>query len=433
MLAHYKVNTANLGLESLPERIVRLAPGMIYAVACDQQAVRLPLVAAALSASLRHGKRCALVTGLDPRMFLRKARLAGYQLDAHVESGLLTVFGLAADAAKHIFRRGPEGFLRELEQNFPGPGAFVVLDSADPLFMLSDPLAGTEAAQCYVDWVARLEHTVLAMFAPVADAPRDYLALRLVAENFGGYAVARSAGNGVLLDVRHWFAAEGAVPRESFALRVHASGMLRIPSSERDEDLPPVDSVVYVRRAIGSEAAGGWQEAESIADAVDAARRSMAATLLLPFEHPRDYEILCRAVVTVRAMARRSLRVAVRELAMRLRASQTLALLRLGVSTIIPADVGDTAARRLVESLHGSRFERRHDMDAQHVDEETVALLQGAASSAGAFCDAIERLIAAADDFDIPGCLVRLECPGGDAERVVQRVRRRGRDLLAFA
>src|SRR6185503_10545288 len=79
-----KVRTPNLGLESLPERIVRLAPGMIYAVACDQQAVRLPLVAGALSASLRDGKRCALVTGLDPRMFLRKARLAGYQLDPHV-------------------------------------------------------------------------------------------------------------------------------------------------------------------------------------------------------------------------------------------------------------------------------------------------------------------------------------------------------------
>ena len=427
------MKTASLGLESLPQRIGRLAAGMVYAIACGQQAVRLPLAAGALRASLREEQRCALVTALDPRMFLRKARLAGYELDEHVASGRLTVFHLAPDAAKHMFRVGPEGFLHELEQNFPGSGAFLVLDGADPLFMLSDPRAGAHAAQQYVEWIARLEHAALALFAPAADAPRDYLALRMVAENFGGYAVARSAAGNTLLDVRHWFAAEGAAPRESFALRVHGGGMLGVPPASGDEDLPPVDSVIYVRGAIEAEAARSWHEAEGIGDAVDAARRSEAATLLLPFGHPRDYALLCRAVMTVRAMARPSLRIVVRERHMRLRASQALALLRLGASTIMPADTTDGAARRIVESLQGTRFSRRYEMDVRHVDEETVALLQGTASSAPAFCEALERLLAAADDFDMPGCLVRLERPLGDAAALVNRVRRRGRDLLAYA
>jgi hypothetical protein len=426
------MKTASLGLETLPERIGRLAAGMVYALACDQQAVRLPLAAGALRASLREEKPCALVTALDPRMFLRKARLAGCELDAHVANGLLTVFSLAADAAKHMFRLGPEGFLRELEHNVPGRGAFLVFDSADPLFMLSDPRASAEAAQCYVEWIARLEHTALAMFAPAPAAPRDYLALRLVAENFGGYAVVRSAEGGAQLDVRHWFAAEGAVPSESFALRTHRSGMLRVRSPERDEQLPPVDSVIYVRGLIDAEAARSWQEAETVVDAVDAARRSEAATLVLPFEHPRNYETLCRAVVTVRAMARRSLRVVVRERQMRLRASQTLALLRLGVSTIIPAEATDAAARRIVESLHGTRFARAYEMDAQHVDEETVALVQGVAPSAAAFCEAVERLLAASDGHDILSCLARLQGGALDVAALVKRGRRRGRDLLAF-
>jgi len=388
------VSTASLGLETLPQGIVRLAAGMVYAIACAQQAVRLPLAAAALRASLVEGKRCALVTPLDARMFLRKARLAGHDLEGHVRSGVLTVFTLCADAAKQMFRLGPEGFLRELQANLPGPGAFLVLDSADPLFMLSDPRAGAEAAQCYVDWVARLDHTALALFAPAAEAPRDYLALRLVAENFGGYAVASSAGGGALLDVRHWFGAEGAMPRESFALRTQGNGMLQVAPAPGDEHLPPVDSVIYVRGVIESEAVRSWQEAESVADAVDAARRSEAATLLLPFEHPRQYELLCRAVVTVRAMARRSLRVVIRERHVRLRASQALALLRLGISTVVPADAPDGVAKRMVESLRGSHFTRSYEMDAQHVDEESVALLQAAPSSKGAFCEAIERLLA---------------------------------------
>ena len=426
------MNTANLGLETLPKRIGRLAAGMVYAIACDQQAVRLPLVAAALHASLGEGKRCALITALDPRMFLRKARLAGHELEAHVGTGLLTIFTLAADAAKHMFRLGSEGFLRELEQNFPGRAAFLVLDGADPLFMLSDPRAGAEAAQHYVEWVARLDHTALAMFAPAADAPRDYLALRLLAENFGGYAVARSAGGGALLDVRHWFGAEGAMPRESFALRLHGSGMLQVPPAQRDEHLPPVDGVIYVRGALDGEAARSWQQTDAIAEAVDAARRSEAGTLLLPFQHPRDYELLCRAVVTVRAMARPALRVVVRERHIRLRASQTLALLRLGASTIVPADANDLAARRMVESLQGTRFGRPFEMDARHVDEESSALLHGMAAGAAAFCDAVERLLAAADDFDVPACLARLEYSGADAGTLLNRVVRRGRDLLAF-
>lgn len=429
--------TAQLGLENLPGRVDKLAQGMIYSVACDQQAVRLPLLAGALFASLQADKRCALLTQSDPGMFLRKAELAGLALEPYVKSGELTLFHLAGETAKHVFRSGVEGFLKELEQNFPARGAFVVLDQADALFMLSDPRASAEAAQIYLDWVASHEHTVLAMFAPAAAAPRDYLTLRHIAENFGGFAVARSTEGGALLEIRHWFGAEGASPRELFALRFHASGTLGIrpATDEADDELPPVDSVIFVRGVMNPDAPA-WrsgQEAESIADAVDAARRSEAATLLLPFQSTADYETLCRAIVTVRAMARASLRIIVRERGVRLRASQALALMRLGASSIVPADMSDAAAKRMVDSLQGTRFGRPYDMDAQQVNEETTALLQSAVASAMSFCDAVERLLAVADDFDIESCLVQLEFAGSDSSGVVNIAGRLGRDLVAFA
>src|SRR5947207_12445393 len=78
---------ARLGLAELPARVERLAPGMLYAVACAEQAVRVPLVAGALAASLRTGKACALVTPAAPSILLRKARLAGYTLNAPLKSG----------------------------------------------------------------------------------------------------------------------------------------------------------------------------------------------------------------------------------------------------------------------------------------------------------------------------------------------------------
>ena len=427
---------ATLGLDHLPSRVGRLAPGMIYSIACDQQAVRLPIVAGALSASLAAGKRCVLLTGASPGMFLRKAQLAGFALEPRVKAGELTLFHMAGDTAKHLFRVGAESFLRELEQNFPERSAFLVFDNADALFMLSDPQASEEASQRYIEWVSAHEHSLLAMFAPAATAARDYLTLRHIAENFAGFAVAKSVQGGAVLELRHWFGAEGASPRESFVLRSERSGELRVwTAAQPTDDLPPVESVIFVCGVVDHVAPQwrSWQEAESISDAVDAARRSEAAILLLPFEKLGDYEVLCRAIVTVRAMGQPALRVMVRERQLRLRASQQLALMRLGVSSIIPADLSDGATKRVVDSLYGSRFMRPYDMDAQQVDEETSGLLRRAVTSPAAFCDVVERLLAASDDFDIDSCLVRLEFAGHEPTGVVNIARRLGRDLVAFA
>src|SRR5207237_7584213 len=158
------------------------------------------------------------------------------------------------------------------------------------------------------------------------------LVVQRIAENFAGFALAKALAGGTLLEVRHWFGPEGPGSRESFELRLHGTESAPVRSEESGrfgEALSPVDSVICVRGALaGPSAWEAWEEAQSIAEALDAARRSEAATLLLPFERPNDYEPLARAVADVRAMERPSLRVLVRERALRLRASQTLALTR---------------------------------------------------------------------------------------------------------
>ena len=214
---------ASLGPECLPPRIARLAEGLIYGVACGEQAVRLPLLAAALVASLRSGKRCALLTPCDPGMFLRKARLARLGLEGWMKGGELAIFQFARDAAKHLFRAGTERLLAELEHNIPSRDAFLVIDQADALFMLSDPRAAAEAAQRYAEWASSRGHAVLAAFAPAANAPRDYVTLRRIADNFGGFALARTSHGASVFEIRHWFAAEGASSCEAFELRFHGA------------------------------------------------------------------------------------------------------------------------------------------------------------------------------------------------------------------
>ena len=433
--AAIEVADSSLGVDNLPDRVAALAGGMIYSVACDQQAVRLPLIAGALAATIKLGTACVLLTPSDGGMFLRKARLAGFSLDGAVRSGALALFQTPPDVGKAIFRMDVDMFVRQLQFSIPSRGAFVAIDCADSLFMLSDPGASEEAAQQYLHWTNLHQHTLLATFAPAAAAPRDYLTLRHIAENFAGFAVARPTDGGAVLEIRHWFGAHGANPRESFMLRSRQRGVLSVRSTAtQDDELPPVDAAIYVKSAmdVTLAARASWHEVESVADAVDAARRSEAATLVLPFERPTDYPMLCRALVTVRAMRRPCLRVLVRERRARLRAGQMLTLMRLGASAILPLDVSDAAVRRLVDSLRGARFTRPYEMDAQQVDEDTNGLLARQPDSAKGFCAAVEGLLAAADGFDIETSLVRIRFPDGQMAAGARSAQRFGRDLVAF-
>jgi GIL domain-containing protein len=427
-----------LGLEELPPRIDRLAPGMVYAIVCAEQAVRVPLVANAITATLRSGKPCALVTAAAPSMLLRKASLAGFALHAPLKAGALAICRVAPEAPKHLFRLGAQSLIAQLERHIPPREALIVIDEADSLFVMSDPRAAAEAAERYTAWAAAREHAVLALFAPSPEAAREYLTLRRLGENFAGFALARAAAGGVQFEVRHWFGAEGASAREGFQLRLPGA-QPRPPVAEAfyrmDEPLAPVDSVICVRGALAAPVTASWQaweEVESIAHAVDAARRSEAATLLLPFERPSDYEALARAVAEVRGLERASLRIVVRERAMRLRSAQLLALMRLGVSSVIPADVPDAAVKRMTDALRGTRFARPYDRDLRQVEAETTALLRPRSSTRGSFYEAVERLLAATDGFDVESCLVGLDSTVAEPWRVLSAARRQAREFVAF-
>jgi hypothetical protein len=428
---------ARLGLAELPARVERLSAGMVYAAACAEQAVRVPLAAAALASSLATGKSCALVTPAAPGIFLRKARLAGFELNPALKSGALTICQVSADAPKHLFRLGVQTLLAQLEPHVAAREALVVIDQADALFIIADGRAAAEAPARYADWAAVREHSVLALFAPSLEAAREFLTLKRVAENLAGFALARGAAGGALFEVRHWFGAEGPSARETFELRLPGT-QSRAPVAQAlhraAEPLAAADGVICVRGALNAPASWQrWEEVESIAHAVDAARRSEAATLLLPFERPAGYETLAQAVAEVRAMERASLRLVVRERALRLRSSQTLALMRLGASSVIPADVPDAAVKRMIDALHGTRFARPYDTDVRQVEEETVSLLGMRSHNRNSFCETVERLLAASDGFDVDSCLTVLELGAAEPWRILAATRRHARELVAFA
>jgi hypothetical protein len=261
-------------------------------------------------------------------------------------------------------------------------------------------------------------------------APREYLALRRAAENFAGFAVARASYGGGTLDVRHWFSLEGVSPRETFDLRLHGEAAVRVSGAPTAQDeLPPVDTVVCVGNALAASSHGwrDWQEAASPEEGLQAMRRSAGATLVLPFRQPKDFAFISSTVAAVRAMGRPELHVVVRECGRRLRAGQSLVLMRRGLSAVIPPEVPDVGAKRMVDLLKGTRFERPYDTDPEPLADVVSPAVAG---TPALFCEAVEGWLAAADGFDFESCLVRIQAKGTDATRLLARAKKKSRDAL---
>jgi cellulose biosynthesis protein BcsE len=402
---------ARLGISKLPLRLSIMARGMVYAIAVDQQSVRIPLVTRTVLQSLEAGLPCVLMSPFDSASLLKKGALAGVDLSAYLRTGQLKIFRQKQTATKDLFRAGVGRLIDELGFfNLP-PRSLVVFDNADSAFCLSDPAAAIDAANLYSQWAESHEHTILAAFVPSAHSPRDYVTLRSVSENFGGFGVVKTVDEETVLDVRHWFGAQGAVPRSSYALQFADSGQIEARptvTAGRISVDPSRETNVVSRKAAEDFNAnsGAWRVAENYLDVIDLMRNAPGGTAVLHFDRAQSLKELAQAVAALRALARPQMRIVVRECGARLRLAQTVALLRLGVSMVIPTEVTGASARFMAESLKGSTFARSFESDVANVLEDARSEPNKAVLSVTEFRRRVETLLNVSADFEIPHTLI---------------------------
>ncbi len=426
---------ARLGISKLPLRMSVLARGMVYAVAVDQQSVRIPFLTRTILHSLEAGLPCVLMSPFDPAALLKKGSLAGVDLSLYLKSGQLKIFR-QKQSAKEMFKTGVGRLIDELSLfNLP-PRSLVVFDNADVSFCLSDPAAAVEAANLYAQWAEAHEHTILAAFVPSANAPRDYVTLRTVSENFGGFALVKSIDDETVLDVRHWFGAQGAIPRSSYALEFSDTGLLQarptVTGGRMSVD-PSRETNVVTRKASDDFGTGGglWRIAENYLEAIDLMRHAPGGTVVLHFDRTQNLKELAHAVATMRALARPQMRVVVREAGGRLRLAQMMALLRLGVSMIVPTEVNGSNARLMAESLKGSTFARSFESDVVRVLDDARPDAQRGPLLLGEFRRKVETLLNISADFEIPHTLISISTVTAQAAKAASSaLRRSARDAV---
>ncbi len=103
-----RVSPFRIGLPGLPPAFDQLAAGFIYGLACDQQSIRLPLVAAALAARAGRGGMAVLVTSVDPAVQARKLALSGLDVGEMIGAGELKFFCHTMETGRDLFVTGTQ-------------------------------------------------------------------------------------------------------------------------------------------------------------------------------------------------------------------------------------------------------------------------------------------------------------------------------------
>ncbi len=401
---------ARLGIQGLPAPIESLADGGLYGLTCDLTALRVPILARSIESSLIDGHRVVVATSVDVTGYLKRVRLAGCDLSGYARQGRLHLVRQKSDA------EGPgldalKRLLAELRYFKLPARSLLVIDLADELLPVTEPALLRKSVEMIDQWAEPEHHVVLLAFSLSGLGSKGVAHLKACSERFAGFAVVRQAEDDALLAVRHWFGPRGQAARGSFALTTASDGLVHARAttsgSRLSIDQGREDHVVTRRASqdFGSQASH-WKVAASTLDALEMLRQSLAATVVLHFDRQAELKELCQAVAAIRAFARPQIRIVVRECGARLRTGQMVALFRLGVSVIIPQSLSGTAARLMAESLDGSLMTRSVETDVRRALAESRVELRPGPMGVADFKRAVESLLAAASEMDLPCTLV---------------------------
>jgi hypothetical protein len=419
------VAPVSLGLPGLDASIAVLAPGQVYGLVADAQTLRVPLLAQLLHATLVGGTRCTVILPGDPAAFVSKARLAGFDLGLYERSGDLELIRQRGDPLLPLFRGGPDPVLEMIDRGVDETRRLLVLEQAEPLLLLSDAEASWAVADGLRAWAARRGTVVVATFTPATRPQREFMSLRAVTEDFGGFAALREHEGGALLDLRHWFVDGGSVMRASLSLRLQGTGGLSVapapaePPRSGDTGLAQVVAIeLALEDPLGAVRDAGWVVVSNHAEAIEAARRLSSGTVVLGFDRGTPFRALCHTVASIRRAAAPWVAIVVRERGLRLRLAQQIALARLGTSTVLPDGQDDIALALAMRALSGTAFMRPLPEDIEATIAVAGTALAPQLMVTRAFRDTVSEVLSSSEGIDLPHTLLHVACDPAKAQQL---------------
>ena len=399
---------AKLGIQGLPEPVENLAQGGLYGLTADMPSIRIPTLARTVEATIACGQRVVVASSEEVTAYLKRSRIAGCDLASFARQGQLHLLRQRADDTAGT---AVQRLLAELRYYKLPEHSLLMVDLADELLQCDSVASLKKSLEAIDLWAESGRHTVLLAFSLSGLGPKGFANLKAASDRFTGFAVVRSAEDDAILSVRHWFGLKGLAARSSFALTADGEGRVlarATASAGRLSVEQSREALLVTRRAsedFGTQI-GHWKVVEGALEALDILRQSLAGTIVLHFQRHGELKDLAQSVAAIRALGRPQIRIVVRECGARLRTAQLVALFRLGVSVIIPQGISGTAGRLMAESLGGSLVTRGFEPDVKKaLSESRVEFRQGPLSVSD-FKRAVEQLLNAASEMDLPCTLV---------------------------
>jgi Cellulose biosynthesis GIL len=400
---------AKLGVVGLPPPVDNLSEGGVYAIAAEQPSIRVPLLARSVLATLSSGQRVVVFSSVENASYFKRARLVGCDLASPARLGQLHFVRQRQDI-DDVMGSALKRMLSELRYFKLPERSMLLVDLADDLLQCLDLIQLGQTVAMLNTWAESGKHTVLLAFSLSGLGPKAFVNLRTASETFAGFAVIRSAEGDSTLNIRHWFGLNGPESRGSYGLTISEEGevLANLTVSSQLSIEQGREEHIVTRRAFEDFGvqASQWKVVDTALDALEILRQTLGGTVVLHFDSHGELRELAQTVAAIRAMGRAQIRIVIRECSARLRTAQMVALFRLGVSVIIPQSLSGTAGRLMAESLSGSLVNRNFETDIKRALSEARVDFRPGPLAPDEFKSAVELLLGAASEMDLPCTLV---------------------------
>ncbi|OQS44658.1 cellulose biosynthesis protein BcsE [Chromobacterium violaceum] len=403
----------DLDIANLPPAITSMAPGCLYLVVCDSDA-------------LIHGLLFVNLPGANatPAVFCCD-QTPGRQhdtrwLDRRMLSGSLTLLSPKGSArpaltecleelshARDPLRRGDENEL-------------LVLGNAEKYLGFDHPDAASRELRAATQWAEEKRRCVLLL----ANRQRLDMAAQAIlakaASLCAGLALAQKIGAGVYSwQTEHWMGAGAAAEAQTHVLGHDVSGALRLLREEPDAlaARPALDLfLVHATRASldgNTPPPPQWQLYDDLPALTAAAGGAVAATVLLD-TGTSQRETLADAVSGLRRQCGSRLKILVRESGnRRLRRNEEQLLLQLGANLVLPAELRFASAVSLIHALQPAVYQRRNHLEPQTLRHASLPPTDRGYLPPARFAEMVRKTVQRSGAIQISSTLVILSPAGG--------------------
>jgi cellulose biosynthesis protein BcsE len=264
-------------------------------------------------------------------------------------------------------------------------------------------------------WAERSGCTVLWMCPRRPGEPSHKAEFQRMAHRFSGLARLRKSADEARYDVFYWFAHAGLMTHKSFRLNSNSEGncwvVERDTSSIDAADTPLDEEDVFAMRAAlpeGRTAPNDWRVFDTSEQMCVALSSAHACTVIFHYNVGSPIEQLAQHIFELRRLVGPYIKIAVKEAGGRLRHSNELLLLSVGVNLLIPSDMGYARMLNQLKSIQGQIFSRALPANFEEASASVNFVAQTGYLAPGIFKGVVAEVMELTRSLEVYNALVRL-------------------------